>query len=112
MAIRTPVVLFLGTLTTTASASAYTVPANSSLTISAATFNNTTGAGVTVSAQVTPSGGSALPIVSALTVPASGAAPTTVPGLVGQSLAAGGKLELSAGANSSINGWVSGYLQQ
>ena len=115
MATRTPITIFLGTLTTVASASSYTVPAGALLTISAATFNNTTAAGVTVQVDVTPPGGSALPLVGGATdlnIPASGAAPTTVPGLVGQTLAAGGKIEMSASANTSINAWLSGYLQQ
>jgi len=88
------------------------VPANSRLTISAATFNNVTGAGVTATAQITPSGGSAYPIVSAVVIPATGSAPTTVPGLVGQTIEAGGKIEMSAGSNTSINAYISGYLQQ
>ena len=109
MATRTPITLFLGTLTATAGASAYTVPTGASVTISAATVNNPTGAGVAFSAQVTPSGGSALPMVSGLNIPASGAAPTTLPGLVGQTIGAGGKLEM---AGLALNAWISGYLQQ
>lgn len=115
MATRNPITIFLGTLTTVASASSYTVPANSVLTISAVTLNNTTAAGVTVEVGITPPGGSALPFVGGTTdlnIPASGAAPTTVPGLVGQTLGAGGKVEISAGANASVNAWLSGYLQQ
>jgi len=108
MATRTPVTLLLKTLTATASDSSYTVPNSSTLTISAATLNNTTGAPVTATIQVTPSGGSALPIVSSLPIAAAGAAPTTIPGLVGQNMAAGAKIEASGLA---LNVWISGYLQ-
>lgn len=111
MASRTPVTIFLGTLTVTASDTDYTVPANSLLTISAATLNNTTGTARTATVQITPSGGSALPIVSALPVPAAGAAPTTLPGLVGQTLGAGAKIEALADAGAAVNILVSGYLQ-
>lgn len=111
MATRVPVTLLLKQLTTTASDSAYTVPASSTLTISAATLNNTTAGAVTATVQITPSGGSALPIVSAYPIPVAGSAPTTVPGLVGQNMAAGAKLEAAAGANTSVNVWISGYLQ-
>lgn len=110
MATRTPISVMLtqlGTADTT-----YTVPANSTLTVSAATLNNTTAAGVTATVSVTPSGGSALGVVSALTVPASGAAPTTVPGLVGQTLGAGGVLAAKAGSAAAVTLWLSGYLQQ
>lgn len=112
MATRTPVTIFLGTLSTAAAGMSYTVPANSSLTISAATLNNSTATARTATAQVTPAGGSAVPIVSALPIPASGAAPTTLPGLVGQTLPAGAKLEMLADAGAAVQALVSGYLQQ
>ena len=108
MATRTPITLLLKTLTATASDSSYTVPASSNMTISAATLNNTTGAPINATIQVTPSGGSALPIVSALPIPIAGTAPTTIPGLVGQNMSAGAKIEAS-GLN--LNLWISGYLQ-
>jgi hypothetical protein len=111
MATRSPITIFLGTLTTAGSGTSYTVPANSLLTISAATLNNTTGTARTSTVQVTPSGGSALPIVSVLPVPAAGAAPTTLTSLVGQTIGAGAKVEALADANSAVNIWVSGYLQ-
>lgn len=115
MATRNPIVVFLGQLTTTASASAYTVPANSRLTISAATFNNITGTARTVSVQITPSGGSAYIIMGGTTgvsIPVVGSSPTTAPGLVGQTIEAGGKIEMSAEVNTAINAYISGYLQQ
>ena len=115
MASRNPITVFLGQLTTTASASSYTVPANSRLTISAATFNNITAAGRTVTAQITPSGGSAYYIIggtTGVTIPAVGAAPTTAPGLVGHTMQAGAKIELAADANTSVNAMISGYLQE
>jgi hypothetical protein len=112
MATRTPVTIFLGALTNAAAGTSYTVPANSVLTISAATLNNATPTARTATVQVTPSGGSALGIVSALPVPAAGAAPTTLPGLVGQTLGAGGKIEALADVGAAVNIWVSGYLQQ
>ena len=110
MATRIPITIMLTQLGT--SDTTYTVPANSTLTISAATLNNTTAAGVTATVSATPSGGSALGVVSALTVPAAGAAPTTVPGLVGQTLGAGGVLAAKAGSAAAVTLWLSGYLQQ
>lgn len=112
MATRTPITLILKQLTTTASDAAYTVPANSTLTISAVTFNNSTGTARTATVNVTPNGGSALSMVSSLPIPISGNAPTTVPGLVGQTLTAGGKIEIAADANTAVNAYLSGYLQQ
>ena len=112
MATRTPVTIFLKTLSAAATDTSYTVPPNSSLTISAATLNNSTATARTVTAQITPSGGSALPIVSALPVPVAGTAPTTLPGLVGQTLPAGTKLEMLADAAAAVNVLVSGYIQQ
>ena len=112
MATRTPITVLLKELTTTSTDSAYTVPANSTLTISAFTLNNSTGTARTATVNVTPSGGSAHAMVSALPVPISGNAPTTVPGLVGQTLTAGGKIEIAADANSAVNVYISGYLQQ
>ena len=111
MATRIPITIMLTQLGT--SDTTYTVPANSTLTISAATLNNTTAAGVTATVSATPpSGGSALGVVSALTVPAAGAAPTTVPGLVGETLGAGGVLAAKAGSAAAVTLWLSGYLQQ
>lgn len=111
MATRNPIKILLQQLTTSAAGGAYTVPAGSTLTISAATANNVTAGVVTMSGQLTPSGGSALAIISALNIPAAGATPTTLPALVGQTLGAGDKIELWASAGTSINVWVSGYLQ-
>jgi len=110
MATRTPVVVMLAQLGTTATT--YTVPSNSVLTIASVMFNNSTAAARTVSGTITPSGGSALAAVSAMPVPAAGAAPTTAAGLVGQSLTAGSALALTADANSAVVAWISGYLQQ
>jgi hypothetical protein len=112
MATRTPITVLIHQLTTTASDTSYTVPANSILTISAATLNNSTGTARTATVNITPNGGSALALVSALPVPASGSAPTTVSGLVGQTLTAGGKIEIAADANAAVNAYLSGYLQQ
>lgn len=109
MATRVPVTVMLAQIGTVATT--YTVPANSTLTISAATLNNTTSTARTATATVTPSGGSALGILTALPVPISGSAPTTVPGLVGQTLTAGGVLSIVADANSAVTAWISGYLQ-
>lgn len=110
MATRTPITILLTQLGT--AATTYTVPANSTLTISAATLNNVTAAGVTATLTVTPSGGSALGVVTAQTIPAAGAAPTTVPGLVGQTLGAGGVISALASAATAVTLWLSGYLQQ
>lgn len=112
MASRNPVRIFCQALPVSGSPASYTVPANARLTISAATLNNTTGAGVTSTVQITPNGGSALQFVSALNVPASGAAPTTLPGLVGQTLTAGDKVEAYAASAASVNFYLSGYLQE
>lgn len=111
MATRTPITIFLGTLTTSGSGMSYMVPANSVLTISAATANNSTATARNMTVNVTPNGGSALALVSALPVPIAGSAPTTLPGIVGQTITAGGKLEMLADAGSAVNVWVSGYLQ-
>lgn len=108
MATRVPVTILLAQIGT--SATNYTVPANSTLTISAATLNNSTATARTATVNVTPSGGSALAVVSALTVPVAGSAPTTVAGLVGQTLGAGGLIAATADANSAVTFWLSGYL--
>lgn len=112
MAVRNPVRVFTAQLTTVASASAYTVPANSKFTFSAASVNNITAAGVTFTAQITPSGGSAFVFYSGMNIPAASAAPTQLPGLVGHTLEAGDKIEMSAGSNTALNVILSGYLQQ
>jgi len=115
MATRTPLTPILGILTTTASATSYTVPAGCTFTISAATFNNYTAGAATVQVDITPSGGSALTIIGGTTdlnIPVAGAAPTTAPGLVGQTLPAGSKIEIGCSANTSVVAWISGYLQQ
>ena len=115
MAVRTPISPILATLTTVASATSYTVPTGCTFTISAATFSNTTATPQSVQVDITPSGGSALTFVGGttdVTMPAAGSAPVTVPGLVGQSMPSGCKIEIGCSANTSVNAWISGYLQQ
>lgn len=114
MATRTPVVVLANLqLSTSLADSSYTVPANSTLTISAASLNNTTGTGRTVTINVIPSAGSATAsneVASAITVAAAGATPVVATVLIGQHIAAGGKLQMKADAATAITPLVSGYL--
>ncbi|WP_395652560.1 hypothetical protein [Brevundimonas sp.] len=111
---RIPVVVFNNIQLTTAVAGATSpVPdATTLLTISAATINNTTPGAVTMDAYIVPSGGTAgaaNQVISALSIPAAGAAPTILAGLIGQTVPAGGTLQLKASAATSLTPFVSGY---
>jgi hypothetical protein len=111
---RVPVVV-LGNvqLTGTLTDSSYTVPANSYLTISAATLNNTSATARTVTIHDIPSGGSAInanQVATTITVPPAGSAPTVLSGLIGQTILAGGRLQMLADASSAVTPKVSGYL--
>lgn len=105
MATRTPISVIAAQLGTTATT--YTVPANSILTISAGMLNNSTGTARTVSATV-----AGLAVLTALTVPAGAAPVSLASSLVGQTFPAGTVLSMTADAGSAVTCIISGYLQQ
>lgn len=108
---RLPVPVVENVQLTTAYATYYS-PNAVRATISSATLNNTSGAPVTVSISIVPAAGSQAnsnEIVTNLSVPAAGAAPTTLPGLVGQTLMPGETLEMKASAATAITPRISAY---
>lgn len=112
--LRVPVVIFNNLQLTTAVAGATSaVPDATTLTtISAATVNNTTAGAVTLDAYIVPSGGTAgvaNQVISALSIPAAGSTPTILSALIGQTIPAGGTLQMKASAATSLSPFVSGY---
>ena len=96
----------------TTAAAQYAPAANTYGTISSATLNNTTATPQTVSVSIVPAGGAqaaANEVVTTMSVPAAGSAPTTVPALVGQTLAPGEMLLIKASLAASITVRISGY---
>lgn len=107
MSQRLPKQLLCTELTTVASASEYTAPANTRTTISACSATNKTATARYVTATITPSGGTARNICYQRVIAAGET--FNIPGAIGQSLEAAGKLSVLAEANTAIDLVVSGY---
>lgn len=93
---------------TTSSVDLYTVPANSRTTISACAVQNKTSTPYYVTITQTPSGGTARNVAYQAIVPAKGT--FVPPGLIAQTLRAGGKISALAEANSALDFTMSGYV--
>ena len=107
MSTRIPKNLLTKELTTTASASAYTAPANTRTTISGCSVTNKTATARYVTVTYTPSGGSAFNVCYQRIV-----APNEtfiVGGLIAQTLNPADKVEFLAEANSALDLALSGY---
>ena len=106
---RLPKQLLTAEITTVASVTAYTAPANTVTTLSACSVTNKTATARFVTITITPSAGTARNIAYQRVV-----APNetfNVPGAIGQSLNAGGKIEFLAETNTALDLVLSGYEQ-
>jgi hypothetical protein len=88
-------------VTTTASATSYTAPANTQVQFRACTLVNKTGTARWVTAIITPSGGTARNVLYRKVISAGQSYPA--PQVVAQALNAGDKIEFEAEANSAID---------